>query len=145
MASSRNSSMWVNPSASSIVHRWHCALGIMLLLLIVDVGLHRGGKVSHPVFPGTGLAGKDACWELPLPFIVLGGVFGGIFVVEAAVTAMYVILVEVVLYREVSLKDLPKVMVQSMVMVGGILLILGIALAFTNFLVDAEVPQQLLN
>jgi tripartite ATP-independent transporter DctM subunit len=49
-----------------------------------------------------------------------------------------------VLYKEVARRQLSKVAVDSMVMVGGILLILGIALAFTNFLVDAEVPQYLL-
>jgi tripartite ATP-independent transporter DctM subunit len=78
--------------------------------------------------------------------VVLGGVFGGYFAISeaAAVTAAYVVLAEVVLYREVEWRQLSKVAVESMVMVGGILLILGIALAFTNFLVDAEVPQQLL-
>jgi tripartite ATP-independent transporter DctM subunit len=87
-----------------------------------------------------------ARWELPLPLVVLGGVFGGYFAISeaAAVTAAYVVLAEVVLYREVEWRQLSKVAVESMVMVGGILLILGIALAFTNFLVDAEVPQQLL-
>jgi tripartite ATP-independent transporter DctM subunit len=60
------------------------------------------------------------------------------------VTAAYVVLAEVVLYKEVAWRQLSKVAVESMVMVGGILMILGIALAFTNFLVDAEVPQQLL-
>jgi len=54
-----------------------------------------------------------------------------------------VTLAEVVLYREIPLSKLPKVMVESMVMVGGILLILGVALAFTNYLVDAEIPQAL--
>ena len=78
--------------------------------------------------------------------MVLGGVFGGVFAISeaAAVTAAYVILAEVLLYKEVAWRQLSKVAVESMVMVGGILLILGIALAFTNFLVDAEVPQQLL-
>jgi tripartite ATP-independent transporter DctM subunit len=87
-----------------------------------------------------------ARWELPLPFVVLGGVFGGYFAISeaAAVTAAYVVLAEVVLYKEVAWRQLSKVAVESMVMVGGILMILGIALAFTNFLVDAEVPQQLL-
>jgi tripartite ATP-independent transporter DctM subunit len=47
------------------------------------------------------------------------------------------------LYREVRWRELPRVMVDSMVMVGGILLVLGVALAFTNFLVDAQVPQYL--
>ena len=73
--------------------------------------------------------------------MVLGGVFGGVFTFRAAVTA--VILAEMLLYKKWLGVSCP-VAVESMVMVGGILLILGIALAFTNFLVDAEVPQQLL-
>jgi tripartite ATP-independent transporter DctM subunit len=86
-----------------------------------------------------------ARWELPLPVIVLGGVFGGFFAVSeaAVVTALYVLLAEVVLYRDVKLAQLPGLMREAMVMVGGILLILAVSLAFTNFLVDAEVPQQL--
>ena len=59
-------------------------------------------------------------------------------------TALYVIFAEVVLYKEVTFKQLGSVAVESMVMVGGILMILGIALGFTNYLVDAEVPQQLM-
>jgi C4-dicarboxylate transporter, DctM subunit len=108
---------------------------------------HRGGVIPKTRFewPRVWRAAKDARWELPLPFIVLGGVFGGVFAISeaAAVTACYVIIAEVFLYREISLRRLPGIMVESMVMVGGILLILGIALAFTNFLVDAEIPQQL--
>ncbi len=108
---------------------------------------HRGGVIPRVPFKPVNVwqAVKAARWELPLPFIVLGGVFSGIFAVSeaAAVTALYVIIAEVFLYKEVSLKQLPAVMVESMKMVGGILLILGIALAFTNYLVDAEVPQLL--
>ncbi len=127
--------------------------GIVPLLLMLGLltswtlWLHRGGKIPRTPFawPNVWQALKDARWELPLPFIVLGGVFSGFLAVSeaAAVTALYVIISEVFLYREISLRELPRVMVESMVMVGGILLILGIALAFTNFLVDAEVPQTL--
>ena len=88
---------------------------------------------------------KAARWEIPLPFVVLGGVYSGYFVISeaAAMTAVYVLIAEVALYREVSLRALPRVIRESMVMVGSILLILGVALAFTNFLVDAQVPQAL--
>ncbi|MFT4853842.1 MAG: C4-dicarboxylate transporter DctM subunit, partial [Bacteroidia bacterium] len=61
----------------------------------------------------------------------------------AAVTAFYVLLVEVFIHREVKVRALPGIIRESMVMVGGILLILGVSLAFTNFLIDAEIPQQL--
>ncbi|MEM7077461.1 MAG: TRAP transporter large permease subunit [Pseudomonadota bacterium] len=123
-------------------------LGLMLGLLIIwTLWRHRGGVIPRTPFERARVKSAlyAARWELPLPFIVLGGVFGGVFAVSeaAAVTALYVVLAEVVLYKEVSFRRLPGVMVDSMVMVGGILLILGIALAFTNFLVDAEVPQQL--
>jgi tripartite ATP-independent transporter DctM subunit len=88
---------------------------------------------------------RAARWELPLPVFVLGGIYGGYFAVSeaAAVTALYVTVTQVLLYREVSWRRLPGVMVDAMVMVGGILLILAAALAFTNALVDARVPQQL--
>ena len=123
-------------------------LTIMLGLLSAwTLWIHRNGEIPRIKFERANVwqAVKDARWELPLPFIVLGGVFGGVFAVSeaAAVTAFYVIVAEVFLYKEVSLRKLPEVMVESMKMVGGILLILGIALAFTNFLVDAEIPQQL--
>jgi tripartite ATP-independent transporter DctM subunit len=61
----------------------------------------------------------------------------------AAVTALYVLIVEVFIYREIDARKLPRIMSDSMVMVGGILLILGVSMAFTNFLIDAEVPTML--
>ncbi len=84
-------------------------------------------------------------WEIPLPFIVLGGIYSGFFAVSeaAAVTAFYVVLVEVVILKEVKYAELPRVIRESMVMVGSILLILGVSLALTNYLIDAEIPQLL--
>jgi len=74
---------------------------------------------------------------------VLGGIYSGFFAVSeaAAVTAFYVLLIEVVIQREISYSDLPRIIREAMIMVGGILLILGVSLAFTNYLIDAEVPQ----
>ncbi|NCF33485.1 MAG: TRAP transporter large permease subunit [Proteobacteria bacterium] len=109
---------------------------------------HRGGEIPRVPFKWRNVASAvwDARWEVPLPSVVLGGVFSGVFAISeaAAVTALYVVLAEVFGYREINLKQLAKVAKESMVMVGGILLILGVALGFTNFLVDAEVPQQLM-
>jgi len=91
------------------------------------------------------LALREVIWEIPLPFVVLGGIYTGFFAVSeaAAVTATYLLVVEVLIYREIPLRKLPKIMSESMVMVGGILLILGVSLAFTNFLIDAEIPMQI--
>jgi len=90
---------------------------------------------------------REAVWEIPLPVFVLGGIYGGFFAISeaAAVTAMYVLIVEVFIYKEIKVSQLPSIMRESMVMVGGILLILGVALASTNFLIDAEVPMHLFN
>lgn len=121
---------------------------LMLAALVVyTLWNHRGGRIPRVPFSRKKFrqALLAARWELPLPLIILGGIYSGWFAVSeaAAVTAVYVTLVEVMLYREIPWAKLPRVMIESMVMVGGILLILGVALAFTNFLVDAEVPQAL--
>ncbi len=88
---------------------------------------------------------REARWDLPLPFVVLGGIYSGYFAVSeaAAVTALYVTLVEVVILREITWRDLPRIMRESMVLVGAILVILGVSLASTNYMIDAGVPQQL--
>jgi tripartite ATP-independent transporter DctM subunit len=88
---------------------------------------------------------RDSMWEIPLPIIVLGGVYSGYFAVSeaAVVTVVYVLIVEVLIHREIPLRRLPAIMRESMAMVGGILIILGASLASTNFMIDAEVPMRL--
>jgi tripartite ATP-independent transporter DctM subunit len=88
---------------------------------------------------------RAGIWEIPLPVIVLGGVYSGFFAVSeaAAVTVVYVLIVEVLIYREIPLRRLPAIMRESMAMVGGILIILGASLASTNYMIDAEVPVRL--
>ena len=92
-------------------------------------------------------ATKEAIWEIPLPIIILGGIYGGFFTATeaAAVTAFYVFIIEVFIYRDISIgKDLPHVIRQSMILVGGILVILSAALGLANYLIDAEIPSQIL-
>ncbi|NLC71618.1 MAG: TRAP transporter large permease subunit [Desulfuromonadaceae bacterium] len=88
---------------------------------------------------------RTAAWELPLPIFVLGGIYGGFFAVSeaAAMTALYVLVVEVVILREIPLRRLPGVMRKSMVLVGGILVILAVSLASANYMIDAGIPNRL--
>ena len=119
---------------------------LMVVLLSAWTMLHVGDVPRTPFDAGAvWLAFKAARWELPLPFVVLGGIYTGFVAISeaAVITVVYVLIAEVVLYREIRWRDLPGVIRESMVMVGSIILILGVALAFTNYLVDAEVPQQL--
>jgi tripartite ATP-independent transporter DctM subunit len=77
---------------------------------------------------------------------VLGGIYSGYFAISeaAAVTALYVLIVDVMILREISLRKLPEIMRESMMLVGGILVILGMSLASTNYMIDAGIPQKLL-
>ncbi len=87
-----------------------------------------------------------ARWELPIPFVVLGGIYSGWFAVSeaAAVTALYVLLVELLVLREIGVRRLLELSREAMVLVGGVLIILAVSLATTNYLIDAQVPAQLL-
>lgn len=121
------------------------ALLMIVLLTVYSIWTTRNDGLQSVPFNRSRAwsAVKAMRWELPLPVIVLGGIYSGFFAVSeaAAVTAFYVLLIEVVIHREISVRALPRIIREAMVMVGGILLILGVSLAFTNFLVDAEVPQ----
>jgi C4-dicarboxylate transporter DctM subunit len=88
---------------------------------------------------------KDAIWEIPFPIVVLGGIYSGFFAISeaAAVSVAYALLVEVGIKKEIQLKSLFNITRDSMVLVGGIMLILAVSLASTNALIDAEVPARL--
>lgn len=123
--------------------------GLLIVLLLSLYGLwqRRGQPVARePFSKREALASlRDAAWELPLPFIVLGGIYSGYFAVSeaAAVTAVYVFVVEALIKREISFAALPKIMRESMVLVGAILIVLGMSLASTNYLLDAEIPTRI--
>ena len=91
---------------------------------------------------------KEAIWEIPLPFIVLWGIYSGKFTAaEAAIiTATYAFVVEVFVYRDIKLKtDVPRIIRSSIVLTGGIFIILGAALGLTNYLIDEQVPMKMFN
>jgi tripartite ATP-independent transporter DctM subunit len=121
--------------------------GLLMVLLLSgwSMWVNRG-------LPLTGFSPAEARaalwaarWELPLPIVVLGGIYGGVVAVSeaAAVTVVYVLVVEVLVHREIPLRELPRVMRESMLLVGGVLVILGVSLASTNYLIDAQVPARL--
>lgn len=121
---------------------------LMMIMLFVYVWWSQRNVViqSAPFsFKEMGAAFWEAKWEIPLPLVILGSVYAGFVAVSeaAAITAAYVLIIEVFVYKEVSIKALPRIIRESMIMVGSILLILGVAMAFTNYLVDAEIPNAL--
>ena len=121
--------------------------GVLMLVLLSGWSIWVNRKQTLTAFSGreTLSALFQTRWELPLPFIVLGGIYSGYFAISeaAAVTVLYVLLAEVLLYREIPLRELPRIMREAMVLVGAILLVLGVALASTNYLIDAQIPSRL--
>jgi tripartite ATP-independent transporter DctM subunit len=122
---------------------------LLMIIMLSAWSLWANRKNSTPLikfsFKEALKAVKESAWEIPLPFFVLGGIYSGFFVISeaAAVTALYVLIVEVFVYKEIKLSKLPDIMRDSMVMVGGILLILGVSLAFTNYIIDIQAPMKL--
>jgi len=125
--------------------------GILLVILLSSFSIYKAiiSDVPRKQFNWFEVfqALKGIIWELPLPIVVLGGIYSGYFAVSeaAAITAVYVLLIEVVIYRDIKWQELPKVMRKSMVLVGGILIILGAALGLTNYLIDEQVPMKMMD
>jgi len=123
-------------------------LVMLVMLSIWSLWVNRANRKPVGTFSwkAAGAAIRESAWELPLPFVVLGGIYSGFLAVSeaAAVTALYVLIVEVLIHREIPLKELPRIMRSSMVLVGGILIILGVSLASTNYMIGAGIPQMLL-
>jgi tripartite ATP-independent transporter DctM subunit len=123
--------------------------GLLMLALLVAWSMYKsiGEKIPTTEFDAKELisALRESMWEIPLPIVLIGGIYSGYFAVSeaAAVAVMYVLIVDVVILREVKLKQLPVIMRDSMVLVGGVLIILGVSLASTNYLIDTEVPNRL--
>jgi len=89
---------------------------------------------------------REIAWELPLPFLIIGGIYQGLFTASeaASVMAFYVIITEVFIYKDLNFfRDIPRVAVKSMLLVGAIFMVLGTALGFTNYLIDAQIPDQI--
>lgn len=124
--------------------------GLLLIAVLSLYSVYSGKRTHVPRIPfniNSALTSvKAAAWELPLPFIIIGGIYSGIFTATeaAAITAFYVLIVEVFIYRDLHIvKDVPRIMKESMLLVGAILAILGTALGLTNYFIDEQIPQKL--
>ena len=103
---------------------------------------------EHPEFDWRRVlaALDDAKWELSLPLVAVMALASGYAtpVEAAAVTAFYAFVITTLIRRDLGMvRDVPRVVAECGLMVGGILLVLGVALSLTNYLVDAQVPDAL--
>ena len=106
-------------------------------------------KLDRPLFSGKEFVSalRMAAWELPIPIFIIAGIYSGFSTATeaAALTVGYILFIKIVVFKEIKMgSDLPRIMIESSKMVGGIMIILGAALAFTNYLVDAFIPAKIL-
>jgi tripartite ATP-independent transporter DctM subunit len=119
------------------------------VLCIFSVYMGKRWKLERSPFSPKELVAalKAAVWELPIPPLILAGIYTGFCTATeaASLTVVYVLFIKTVVFKELRIgRDIPRIMLESMKMVGGIMIILGAALGFTNFLVDAFIPMRIL-
>ena len=85
-------------------------------------------------------------WELIIPVMILLGIFGGYstLVETASITVIYILFIEIFILKDLSFKDIPKIIKDCSSLIGGVLIILGIAMGLTSYLIDAQIPILLL-
>src|ERR1035437_645293 len=124
----------------------------LILIILFSIYCVKEGLVATEVEPFSFKklleAVKGAIWEIPLPILVIWGIYSGKFTPsEAAIlTAVYAFVVEVFIYKDLNIRhDVPRIVRASMIVVGGIFVILGSAMGLTNYLVDEQVPMRILS
>jgi C4-dicarboxylate transporter, DctM subunit len=122
--------------------------GIMLGLMLMAAIYVRARMLDLPRQPRATLvealkAGRDSLWGLLLVVIILGGIYGGVFTPTeaAAVAAVYAFVVAVFVYRDLGLKDVPKVMLESGKVTVMLMFIVANALLFAHVLTTERIPQ----
>ncbi|MBL9006290.1 MAG: TRAP transporter large permease subunit [Myxococcales bacterium] len=126
--------------------------GLFLVILVSLYGVHRGVIHKAPSQPFVRAevlhALRDAKWDLLLPVLVIIAFASGIATVveAAAIGAAYALFVELAIYRDIHpIRELPGVFVHAAALVGAVVVLLGVALGLTNYLVEAEIPTKLVD
>lgn len=152
------------PSLPVILYAFHAELpleqlflgglipGLLLVVSVAAWGALRGVTSGARRVPfklrRLWFALLRAKWEVAMPLLLLSALFSGwtTLVETAALTVVYALLVSCVLFREVSInRKLPVIVVKSATLVGGFMIILGVAMALTNYLVMLQVPDIILD
>ncbi len=122
--------------------------GILMVTAVCLLGMREGvrAKTPRPPFDVREAVAAlwESKWEILLPVVALSGIFGGFatLIEAAAITVVYALVAEILVHRELHVtRDLPRALIKCVTLIGGIFVILGVAMGLTNFLVDAQVPM----
>jgi tripartite ATP-independent transporter DctM subunit len=120
---------------------------MIALLSAWSMWMQRDNTIARQAFSFAELrsAAADSKWDIPLPLVLLGGIYSGFFALSeaAVVTVLYLLIVQVFVYRDIPIKKLPGLVVEAMVMVGGLLIILTVSLVLTSYFIEIEAPTRL--
>ena len=123
--------------------------GLLMIAMLSawSMWVQRDNTISRQEFSVDELkaAVADSKWDIPLPVVLLGGIYSGFFALSeaAVVTVLYLLVVQVFVYKDIAVKQLPKLICEAMVMVGGILIILTASLVLTSYFIEIEAPTRL--
>jgi tripartite ATP-independent transporter DctM subunit len=121
--------------------------GLFIVTIMAVLGMAKSRKYKIKPVPfrakEAALSLKESMWEILLPIIILVGFFKGIFtlVEMSAITVLYVVIVEVVIKKDIKIRDLPRALLTCVPMVGGVLVILAVAKGLSYCIIDAEIPM----
>jgi C4-dicarboxylate transporter, DctM subunit len=121
--------------------------GFLLMLMCVFYGY----RLKLSTIPFSGRAALKAVWKgmpaLMMPIIILGGIYAGIYTVTeaAAVAAIYAIVIELFVFREMKFKDIVETLYDSVIILGVIFIIIAMATVFNYFLTMQYVPMMLVD
>jgi C4-dicarboxylate transporter DctM subunit len=121
-------------------------MGVLMMIVAYFISKKNGYAGTEKATFSQGLiAFKDSFFALLMPFIILGGIYGGIFTPTeaAAVAVLYGILVGLFVYRELKLKEIPEIIFSSAVGSAVIMFLISTANLFGWFLVREMIPQRL--
>jgi len=123
--------------------------GFVMVLVLVIYGIiyavrNKAERIPFQ-FKETFSAIRESIWEILLPVVIILGYFGGLttLVESGAIAVIYALIVEVVIHRDLKIRDLPQVILKCIPIIGGVLIILALAKGLSYFIVDAEIPLQL--
>ena len=124
--------------------------GLLILVIVASWAIFSSKRQSVAVYSFKISNVKSALieskWEIAIPFIIMFGIFGGYMtlVETAAISALYVLFITVVIYRDISFSKVGNILIDCCALIGGVLIILGVAMGLTSYIIDAEVPMTLL-